>query len=250
MLPELNNDILADKIKENPELEVIIQSIAESNKKINSMLVHELRNPLSLLKGTIQYIETKHPETSEFKYWDQIQELIGDMERLIQDASLMNNTTLLNRENINLIALMNQILDSFKPQALSRDIDLALEVAPGSEAYFNSYHCDGNKLKQVFVNIIKNAFEATRSGDFVHIRLACLFQKENRPAKLSICISNNGQPIPADALEIIFQPFVSYKKGGTGVGLALVKKVIDLHYGSVSVTSEEALTAFTILLPL
>ncbi len=250
MLYELNNDILAGKIKANPELEDIIQTITTANKNTTSMLVHELRNPLTLLKGTVQYIETKHPEVAEFKYWDQVQELIDDMERLMQDASLLNNTTLLNKEEVNLISLVNQIINSFMPQAISQEIDLAMNIAPGSEDYFRRYSCDGKKLKQVFINMIKNAFEATGSGNFIHIELSRLPEEADRPAKLSICINNNGEPIAQDALEKIFQPFVTYKKGGTGVGLALVKKVIDLHYGSVSVTSEDALTSFTILLPL
>jgi signal transduction histidine kinase len=250
MLYEMNNDILAGKIKANPELEDIIQSITAANKNTTSMLVHELRNPLTLLKGTVQYIQTKHPEVAEYKYWDQVQDLIDDMERLMQDASMLNNTTLLNKEEVNLITLMNQIISSFMPQAISQEIDLELSVAPDSEDYFRGYHCDGNKLKQVFINMIKNAFEATKPGDFIHIEFTHLPGETDRPAKLSICLNNNGQPIPEDALEKIFQPFVSYKKGGTGVGLALVKKVIDLHYGTVSVTSEETLTAFTILLPL
>lgn len=250
MLYELNNDILAGKIKANPELEDIIKSITAANKNTTSMLVHELRNPLTLLKGTVQYIETKHPEVAEFKYWDQVQDLIDDMERLMQDASMLNNTTLLNKEAVNLITLMNQIISSFMPQAISQEIDLTLSVAPDSEDYFRNYHCDGNKLKQVFINMIKNALEATKPGNFIHIEFSHLPGEADKPAKLSICVNNNGQPIPQDALERIFQPFVSFKKGGTGVGLALVKKVIDLHYGTVSVTSEEALTAFTILLPL
>jgi signal transduction histidine kinase len=249
MLSEISNDALANMIKTNPELETAIQTIIATNKKTTSMLVHELRNPLALLKGTIQYIETKQPEVKNYKYWDQVQDLIDDMERIMQDASLLNNSNQLSKEDINLISLMEGILNSFMPQAASQEIDLTLTVAPGSDASYSSYHCDGGKLKQVFTNIIKNAFEATKSGDFIHIELSVLPADDHCPSKLSITISNNGHPIPQEALESIFQPFVTFKKNGTGVGLALARKVIDLHYGSISVVSDEHLTAFTILLP-
>lgn len=249
MLSEFNNDTLAGMIKANPELENIIQTITVANKKTTSMFVHELRNPLALLKGTIQYIEMKHSEVKEYKYWDQIQDLINDMERIMQDASMLNNTNLPNKEDANLIPLMENIISNFMPQAITQDIDLKMMVAPDSAAAFTNYHCDSGKLKQVFTNMIKNAFEATRSGDFIHIELAHLPHTADSPSKLSITISNNGQPIPEDALESIFQPFVTYKKGGTGVGLALARRVIDLHYGSILVTSNEELTTFTILLP-
>ncbi len=247
MLSELNNDILAGMIKANPELEAIIQTILADNKKTTSMLVHELRNPLSLLKGTIQYIETKHPDVKEYKYWDQVQDLVDDMERIMQDASMLNNSAILQKENTDLIDLMNTIVSSFMPQSITHQIDLTLDVTPDSEEVLSSYPCDGGKLKQVFSNMIKNAFEATKPGDFIHITMG--LDKTSVPSKLSITLSNNGLPIPETALESIFKPFVTYKKGGTGVGLALAKKIIDLHYGSISVISTEALTAFTVLLP-
>lgn len=250
MLSEFNNDTLAGMIKVNPELEPIIQSIITTNKKTTSMFVHELRNPLSLLKGTLQYIEMKQPEVKGYKYWDQVQDLINDMERIMQDASLLNNSNQLNKEDTDLISLLDNIFSSFMPQAVAQEIDLTMSVMPGSEEAFTSYHCDGGKLKQVITNIIKNAFEATKPGSFIHTKLELLGGVGEAPSKLSITISNNGHPIPEDSLESIFQPFVTYKKNGTGVGLALARKVVDLHYGSISVTSDEKLTAFTILLPL
>jgi signal transduction histidine kinase len=250
MLSEFNNDTLANMIKTNPELDALIQSITTTNKKTTSMFVHELRNPLALLKGTIQYIEMKQPEVKNYKYWDQVQELINDMERIMQDASLLNNSNQLTKEDTNLISLMENIIGSFMPQAISREIDLTFTVAPGSEEAFMNYHCDSGKLKQVFINMIKNAFEATQRGNFIHIELSYLPGAAPSPSKLSIAISNNGHPIPEEALESIFQPFVTFKKNGTGVGLALARKVIDLHYGSISVVSDECLTKFTILLPL
>lgn len=250
MLSEFNNDTVASMIKTNPELEALILSIISANKKTNSMFVHELRNPLALLKGTVQYIEMKQPEVRNYKYWDQVPELINDMERIMQDASLLNNSNQLDKEKANLISLMEHILGSFMPQAISGGIDLTLTVTPGSEEAFRSYSCDSGKLKQVFINMIKNAFEATSPGSFIHLELALLPGTASSPSKLSISICNNGHPIPEEELDRIFLPFVSFKKNGTGVGLALAKKIVDLHYGSISVASDEDCTRFTILLPL
>jgi signal transduction histidine kinase len=250
MLSEYSNDTIAGMVKSNPELEALIQSITTANKKTTSMFVHELRNPLALLKGTIQYIEMKQPEVKNYKYWDQVQELINDMEHIMQDASLLNNSNQLTKEDANLISLMQTIIASFMPQAISRNIDLSLTVALGSEEAFLNYHCDSGKLKQVFINMIKNAFEATQPGNYIHIEMALLPSADASPSKISIAISNNGHPIPEEALESIFQPFVTFKKNGTGVGLALARKVIDLHYGSISVVSDECCTNFTILLPI
>lgn len=250
MYSTFNNDMLACMVKSNPEFETVINTIIADNKKATSMLVHELRNPLSLLKGTVQYIEMKHPEAKEFKYWDQIQDLVNDMEHIMADASMLNTFNYIKKENTNLIHLIENLINSFMPQASTNQIDLTLTVETGSEDYFTSYACDATKIKQVLINLVKNAFEATSTGNFIHIDLKYLPGEANTPSKISIEISNNGQPIPGDVLENIFVPFVTYKKSGTGVGLALVKKVVDMHYGCVSVESNDALTKFTIQLPL
>lgn len=249
MLSELNNDTIARLVSNNPELEAFIKKVYSDQKRNTSMLVHELRNPLSLLKGTLQYIEMKHPEAKEFKYWSQMHELVDDMEHIMADASLLNSGNLINKENTNLVSLIQALISSFMPQAITNKIDLSLQVAPEDMPYFASYYCDPVKLKQVLSNLVKNAFEATEPGNFIHIILKYNTGEDSVPPKLSINICNNGHPIPEDIIDTIFQPFVTYKKGGTGVGLALVKKVVDLHYGTVQVQSDPELTSFTLLLP-
>ena len=250
MYTTFNNDMLACMVKSNPELEGVIHTIIADHKKATSMLVHELRNPLTLMKGTIQYIETKHPEAKEYKYWDQLNDLIHDMEQIMADASLLNTYNLIHKDNTNLIALIESLINNFMPQALTKEINLSFHSDPDEEAFFTSYACDAVKLKQVLINLIKNAFEATEAGDYIHVALKYLPSDDVTHAKLSIIISNNGNPIPEEIMDNIFVPFVTYKKGGTGVGLALVKKVIDLHYGSIYVQSNEDVTTFTIMLPL
>ena len=224
MYSTFNNDTLAGMVKSNPELESIINTITADNKKATSMFVHELRNPLTLLKGTVQYIELKHPEAKEYKYWDQLQELINDMEQLMADASLLNTYNIIKKEETNLVHLIENLTNSFMPQAFAKEIDLSFAIDPLGEPFFQAYPCDAPKLKQVLVNLIKNAFEATASGNFIQIALKYLPGESPTPAKLSIEISDNGEPIPAEVQDNIFIPFVTYKKGGTGVGLALVTK--------------------------
>jgi len=250
MYSECNNDSLACIVKSNPEFEQYINSIKAEHKKATSMLVHELRNPLTLLKGTIQYIESKHPETKEFKYWNQLHELIADMENIMADASLLNSCNIINKEDVNLILLIQNIVNSFMPQAIDRNIRLTCSVDSEHEALFASYSCDATKIKQAITNLVKNAFEAVQTGQFINIELKFLPQKDSLPAKLAIIISNNGAPIPEEVQETIFEPFVTYKKDGCGIGLALVKKIVDMHYGSISVKSDNELTVFTIQLPL
>jgi signal transduction histidine kinase len=249
MYSEANNDALACIVKSNPEIENLITTIIEDHKKSTSMLVHELRNPLTLLKGTIQYIETKHPEVKEYKYWEQLYELLTDMENVMSDASLLNSFNQINKVEVNLIDLIKNIVNNFMPQAFNKEIELSYSIDEEYKPMFSSYSCDAAKLKHAVTNLLKNAFEAVQSGGFIHIELKYQPKSPSSPDKLSIIISNNGEPIPEEIQDSIFTPFVSYKKGGSGIGLALVKKVVDMHFGSISVKSDNMLTAFTIQLP-
>jgi signal transduction histidine kinase len=250
MYSTINNDTLACMLKSNPEMEAVINAIIADHKKSTSMLVHELRNPLTLINSTLQYMELKHPEAKEFKYWDQLQDLIHDMERIMADASLLNTYNIITKEDTNLITLIESLVNGFMPQAITKELDLSFDFDPVEEDYFTSYPCDSIKLKQVLTNIVKNAFEATPAYGFINITLAYLPGDSLSPDKISIEVSNSGQPIPDDLLETIFTPFVTYKNGGTGIGLALAKKVVDMHYGSIHVESNQQKTSFFIHLPL
>lgn len=228
--------------------EMALQKIMDENKRITSMFIHELRNPLSLIKGTLQYIEMKHPESKDYKYWSQLFELIQDMDTLMTDASSFNTASTLNMRSINLISLIKVVVDNYMPKAVNQQKLLSIKVAQECESVLSSYYCDNDKLKQVLSNLLNNALEATSPGDFIEIILS-IDSKGPNPM-VSIQVNNNGMSIPESEINTIFHPFVTHKAGGTGVGLALSKKIVESHQGSIHATSSEALTEFTILLPL
>lgn len=243
----MNYDELTRIVNANPQAEAAILKIIEDKKKTTSMFIHELRNPLSLMKGTIQYIEMKNPQVKDYKYWDQLNYLIQDMEHMMTDASLLNACNHIKKENCDLVELVKSVVDMYMPQAGNRQIGLSFSVTEDCKSLLSDYSCDASKIKQVLSNLVKNALEATSPGNYIKVNLSCT---NDNPSMLSICVANNGLPIPEDEIETIFLPFVTYKKGGTGIGLALAKKIVELHFGSISVTSDSELTCFTILLPL
>lgn len=225
-----------------------IRKIMDENKQTHSMFIHELRNPLSLIKGTLQYIEMKHSDVKEYKYWSQLFELITDMEHILTDASLLNSISTLNIENTNLLGLINVVVENYSPRIYSQKKLLTYEPPIEYASILSSYPCDSDKIKQVLSNLLKNALEATSEGDFIEIILS--IDSTDTDSMLSIQVNNNGEQIPEDEIDSIFLPFITHKVGGTGVGLTLAKRIIKAHMGSIHVSSTDKLTGFTILLPL
>jgi len=225
-----------------------IQNILKDNQEITSVFIHELRNPLSLIKGTLQYIEMKHPEAKDYKYWSQLFDLIKDMEIMMSDASLLNSISQLNMKNTNLLALIQSVINNYMPQIDNQEKHLSMVTTTDNKSVFSSYYCDPDKIKQVLSNLLKNALEATSAGDYIEIILS-INTSQNKPM-LSIQINDTGQPIPEDEIATIFHPFVTNKTSGSGVGLALARRIIKSHLGTISVSSSTSLTSFTILLPM
>ena len=147
----------------------LVKKIIDENRQTTSMLIHELINPLSLIKGTLQYIEMKHQEVKGYKYWDQLYDLINDMEILMSDASLLNSSFALNIKDTNLLNLIHQVVDNYKPHADTQEKHLIFKSSLNMTTYFLHIPCDQDKIKQVLSNLLKNAHEATSTGDYIEI---------------------------------------------------------------------------------
>lgn len=225
-----------------------VQYVIRENKKITSLFIHELRNSLSLMKGTLQYIEMKHPEAKGYKYWNQLFEIIQDMENVMSDASVLNSCTTPNKKQANLSALIHDIVKNYMPQVNNQQKQLSIIEDAQSKSLISSYNCDCAKIKQVISNLLKNALEATLPGDSIEVIISQ--QSIDLIPLISIQIANNGKPIPEDEMDTLFLPFITHKKEGTGIGLAFSKHVIESHGGSIQVSSTKENTCFTILLPL
>lgn len=232
----------------DPQSYEIIRNLMDEHKQLSSMFIHELRNPLSLLKGTLQYIEMKYCEVKGYKYWYQLFDLIQDMEHMLSNASLLNSCTCLNIDDTDLLDLINNIVKTYMPEAEKQKKSLVFRHDEECEAVLRSYPCDAYKIKQTITNLVKNAFEATTEGNFIEIVAG--IQATDSGEALSIMINNNGAKIPEEEIDDIFQPFVTHKAGGTGIGLALAKRIVSAHLSSISVSSSDELTSFSILLPI
>lgn len=241
---------------ESPEHADVIGSVLASHRESISTITHEIRNPLTLVYSSLQLIESAHPEVHTFRHWDALHQDVVYMMQLLANLSDYNNGLSLHRATLNTSSFLKQLVLSFAASFEASNIEFTSRTAPG----LPPIEADAAKLKEVLLNLLKNAFEAFPGGASGSVRLDAdtvragntvqLPDTDASPIWLQIQIRDNGCGIPADRLEDIFTPFITFKAGGTGLGLPLSRRIIEAHGGTLTVESHpDAGTAFTILLP-
>lgn len=236
---------LTELMNSNEDFAYFINKVTKECKLLTSQISHEIRNPLTLIKSTTQLIETQSPEVREIRFWDQLVDDINELETLLTEFSMFNHSEVISKQKQNILLLLKSVLSTFRPLAEQNGIELSLSVTEEDIPYFISYPFDSVKLKQVFTNLLKNAFEATSKGNYINIEC-----KASAPSHLIVAVHNDGKAIPSDLIPTIFNPFVTYKSGGSGLGLAICSNIIAAHDGTIDVISSEEKTSFIIQLPI
>lgn len=212
-----------------------------SNELELSKMFHEIKNPLAMINSSLQLIEDDHPEVKDFRFWNQTMKDVQRLRLLIDELSSFQKSSRLNFGKINLFDFMEDIEESVEAFLLERETPLTIH----SDVFDLDFEGDEQKLRIALVNLIKNASESSPSFAPIH-----LFLKADE-AYLSIEIKDQGCGMSRELLSTIWKPFATTKSYGSGLGLPIVKKIIDAHQGTILVQSEESVgTTFTIQLPL
>ncbi len=233
---------------------VRVESSQRSQREFVANVSHELKTPLTSIQGFSQAILDGTADTPESRIQAAriIHNEAGRMHRMVLDlldlARLDSGTADLKMSNVDVRALLQNIVDKFSPQAQKAGIRLELEVSPGLPVLIG----DGDRLAQVFTNLVDNALKFTPPGGKVSLSAV------RTGDELALSISDTGQGIPPESLPRLFDRFyqvdVSRAGGeshGAGLGLAIVREIVAAHGGRISVRSELGLgTTFVIHLPL
>lgn len=204
-----------------------------------SKFSHELRNPLTTLYSTIQFLEMKHPEVKEFKYWSTLSLDIEHMNQLIDEWSVLSKSENLNLSTFNFRTFLEQISLSFAASIAHSDVQYTSKI----DDSIHQITGDKTKLQEVFLNLLKNAFEASAPKQTIFLYAT---SSDNQ---ITVSIQDTGCGISEEQLPTIFEPFVTYKKEGTGLGLPICKQIIAAHGGTISVNSSQGVgTTFLVSL--
>ena len=206
-----------------------------------SKMFHEIKNPLTLINSSLQLIQEEHPEVTTFRFWNQTMEDMKNLRSLLDELSTFQKGNVLNITKINLFDFTEDLLESTAGFLLETGTPLNLE----SSIDDLDFYADDVKLRQAIINLLKNAAESSASGSPIFLRITA------DPHQLYISVADKGCGISKDDLSKIFEPFHTTKSYGTGLGLPIVKKIIESHNGKLHIQSEEgAGTTFLISLPL
>lgn len=234
----------SELISSNPEFKNIIDSIHSEHTFELRKITHEINNVLTLINSSMQIIESSHPEVHNFKYWNTTMGDIQYLINLMSEISALNNGAKLSLTPVDITQIMNNIIDSFNSYISKLEAKISFKFDIRNT--IPNILADATKLKQVFINLIKNSCEAVEHSDSPTINITMF----NDNGWINIIISDNGCGISPEQLDTIFSPLVSYKPNGNGLGLSISKKIVEAHGGSISVTSAvNEGTSFFVKLP-
>lgn len=229
------------------DLSLQLQYQQKIRNRLSSDIAHEIRTPLTTLKGNIEAMIDGVWEISEERLYrcyeevSRITRLIGEIDRIneleSQESQLQKNT-------FDLTELAQQIVDNFQPMLVENKLNCSVS---GDRVFISA---DRDKIHQVLTNLLANAIKFTPSGGRIDLYVS------QSKGTTSFRIIDNGQGIPPDEVGQIFERFYmaepsrNSKLGGQGIGLSIVKGIVNAHQGTISVDSIYGKgTTFTINLP-
>ena len=214
-----------------------------------SNISHELRTPLTIILSTVQLLN-EIDNGGENKYLKIIQQNSYRMLRLVNNlidiTKIDADYFVINVQNYDIVGLVKRIVMSVFEYAKKRGITIYFDA----DAMEKVIACDPDQIERVMLNLLSNAIKFTREGGFIWVSVA------SRGEKMEITVEDTGIGIPKDKLETIFQRFQQADRSftrqyeGSGIGLSLVKALVEKHNGKVKVDSELGKgSKFTVELP-
>jgi len=205
-------------------------------------MVHEIRNPLTAVGGFLQLLQKSLKGTPKEEYIPIMLAELKHVNRLITEFLQLAKPGSSKRTPCSITKIMNEVVMLVESEAAPRKVDIINETSIDS----SSISGDDKQLKQVFLNIIKNAFDALSDGGKLFLQTSW----DMHEGFVRVTIRDTGAGMDEQTVTNLFDPFFTTKESGTGLGMFISKKIIDNHGGRIEIQSEpERGTTVTVLLP-
>lgn len=243
-----------DKSNDNSEIEKLKlalkaceEKLEDNNKKSEffANISHEFKTPINILMGAMQLIELytlsgtiKDPEKKLEKYMKTMKQnalrLLKLINNIISMTKIDSNDVSIELHNYDIVAIIKNVVQSIEAYAKVKLINLAVETSLDKKIIA----CDADKIERIMLNLLSNAIKFTNKQGNIKIKL------EEVNNMLCISVEDDGMGIPKDKLNSIFQRFrkvetsFTRNREGSGLGLSIVKALVEMHNGTIEVTSE------------
>lgn len=203
-------------------------------------VAHEIRNPLTSMKGYAEFLTLDEKDPERLEFMNIILDEIERVNTIVEDFMVLAKPKMVELEEKNVVPVIKNVVSLLEFEARKKHVKLSFDCPHE----IIQIECDENRLKQVFLNFIKNGIEAMPNGGELHVKT--MIHDNN----VQISIQDTGVGIPKEKLKQLGEPFYTTKKNGNGLGLMVSFKIIENHNGKVFVESEPNKgTTFNILLP-
>lgn len=244
---QFNQILEAEVEKRTEELRTAQAKLLEQERlaaigEFSSMIVHEIRNPLTTMIMGLKYFQKTILTAAAQERLELALSEASRLERLLSEILLYAKPQVLQLSELDINEFIGELLLTIceMPEAINRKIEFMPTLSPVQILG------DRDKLKQVFINIIRNACEAVQPGDIVKLEI-----DNSLTDTVAINVNNGGNPIPPEIFCKLSQPFFSTKPEGTGLGLAISKRIVNAHHGKLYIQSQPLTgTTVTVQLPI
>jgi len=237
----VDRELRAQRLRQEAQQQVERSQKLSLVGQIAAGVAHEVKNPLASIKGAADILasdDTSQAEREEFK--EILQREVRRIDNRVGEFLELARPQETRRQRMDLGEAVRQTVRQVDAQAARDGVRIETEAGEG-------IHVDGDteKLHQMTMNLLLNAVQASRSGDHVHVAVT----SENGSAH--VAVSDHGPGMDADTAARIFEPFFTTRPSGTGLGLAVVRAIVDAHEGTIRVESESGKgTRVDVTLPL
>lgn len=221
--------IIAKDISEARKAQELLQNSEKLSLvgQLAAGIAHEIRNPLTAVKGFIQLLKSGVADKQQ--YYDIISSEINRIEQILSEMLILAKPQAVQYMPVDIHLLLGHVTTLIESQALMNSIEID-KVCEQDLPFIDG---DENQLKQVLINVMKNAVEAMPEGGKLTVRANKLGED-----RIVVRVIDQGSGIPADQLDRIGHPFFTTKEHGTGLGMMVSFQIIERHGGHVSISSE------------